>query len=190
MQHALNKTCGGGQEARLSSCAPSLFPGPFSPYWPHLHSPAPTSHTFPGPTYTPPKNPAGTGKTLLAKAIAGEAGVPFFSISGSEFVEMFVGVGASRVRDLFKKAKENAPCLVFVDEIDAVGRSRGTGGFQGVGRFWPGFRAWGWCGGRGFSPHMRLMHTRTRTGCEGVWVLTSVVCMLPHDVVVRRHWWW
>jgi len=69
----------------------------------------------------------GTGKTLLAKAIAGEAGVPFFSISGSEFVEMFVGVGASRVRDLFKKAKENAPCIVFVDEIDAVGRSRGTG---------------------------------------------------------------
>jgi len=69
----------------------------------------------------------GTGKTLLAKAIAGEAGVPFFSISGSEFVEMFVGVGASRVRDLFKKAKENAPCLVFIDEIDAVGRMRGTG---------------------------------------------------------------
>lgn len=71
--------------------------------------------------------PPGTGKTLLAKAIAGEAGVPFFSISGSEFVEMFVGVGASRVRDLFKKAKENAPCIVFVDEIDAVGRQRGTG---------------------------------------------------------------
>ncbi|MCL1465032.1 ATP-dependent zinc metalloprotease FtsH [Argonema galeatum] len=69
----------------------------------------------------------GTGKTMLAKAIAGEAGVPFFSISGSEFVEMFVGVGASRVRDLFKKAKENAPCLVFIDEIDAVGRQRGTG---------------------------------------------------------------
>ena len=69
----------------------------------------------------------GTGKTLLAKAIAGEAAVPFFSISGSEFVEMFVGVGASRVRDLFKKAKENAPCLVFIDEIDAVGRQRGTG---------------------------------------------------------------
>ncbi|MDJ0599456.1 MAG: ATP-dependent zinc metalloprotease FtsH [Crocosphaera sp.] len=71
--------------------------------------------------------PPGTGKTLLAKAIAGEAGVPFFSISGSEFVEMFVGVGASRVRDLFKKAKENAPCLIFIDEIDAVGRQRGVG---------------------------------------------------------------
>ncbi|WP_422110779.1 ATP-dependent zinc metalloprotease FtsH [Candidatus Synechococcus calcipolaris] len=71
--------------------------------------------------------PPGTGKTLLAKAIAGEAGVPFFSISGSEFVEMFVGVGASRVRDLFKKAKESAPCLVFIDEIDAVGRQRGAG---------------------------------------------------------------
>ena len=71
--------------------------------------------------------PPGTGKTLLAKAIAGEAGVPFFSISGSEVVEMFVGVGASRVRDLFKKAKENSPCIVFVDEIDAVGRQRGAG---------------------------------------------------------------
>ncbi|MEL7315404.1 MAG: ATP-dependent zinc metalloprotease FtsH2 [Cyanobacteria bacterium J06559_3] len=71
--------------------------------------------------------PPGTGKTLLAKAIAGEAAVPFFSISGSEFVEMFVGVGASRVRDLFKKAKENAPCIVFIDEIDAVGRQRGAG---------------------------------------------------------------
>lgn len=69
----------------------------------------------------------GTGKTLLAKAVSGEAGVPFYSISGSEFVEMFVGVGASRVRDLFKKAKENAPCLVFIDEIDAVGRKRGAG---------------------------------------------------------------
>ncbi|MEL6928794.1 MAG: ATP-dependent zinc metalloprotease FtsH2 [Cyanobacteria bacterium J06600_6] len=71
--------------------------------------------------------PPGTGKTLLAKAIAGEAAVPFFSISGSEFVEMFVGVGASRVRDLFKKAKENAPCLIFIEEIDAVGRQRGAG---------------------------------------------------------------
>jgi len=71
--------------------------------------------------------PPGTGKTLLAKAIAGEASVPFFSMSGSEFVEMFVGVGASRVRDLFKKAKDNAPCLIFIDEIDAVGRQRGAG---------------------------------------------------------------
>ena len=71
--------------------------------------------------------PPGTGKTLLAKAIAGEAGVPFFSISGSDFVEMFVGVGASRVRDLFEEAKKNAPCIVFIDEIDAVARKRGTG---------------------------------------------------------------
>jgi cell division protease FtsH len=71
--------------------------------------------------------PPGTGKTLLSKAVAGEAGVPFFSISGSEFVEMFVGVGASRVRDLFEQAKKNAPCIVFVDEIDAVGRQRGAG---------------------------------------------------------------
>ena len=71
--------------------------------------------------------PPGTGKTLLAKAIAGEAGVPFFSISGSDFVEMFVGVGASRVRDLFQEAKKNSPCIVFIDEIDAVGRQRGAG---------------------------------------------------------------
>src|SRR5437867_7514147 len=71
--------------------------------------------------------PPGTGKTLLARAVAGEAGVPFYSISGSEFIQMFVGVGASRVRDMFKTAKENAPCLLFVDEIDAVGRMRGAG---------------------------------------------------------------
>ena len=71
--------------------------------------------------------PPGTGKTLLARAVAGEAGVPFFSISGSDFVEMFVGVGASRVRDLFDKAKKNHPCIIFIDEIDAVGRQRGAG---------------------------------------------------------------
>ncbi|MCB0581847.1 MAG: ATP-dependent zinc metalloprotease FtsH [Phaeodactylibacter sp.] len=75
--------------------------------------------------------PPGTGKTLLAKAVAGEAGVPFFSISGSDFVEMFVGVGASRVRDLFKQAREKAPCIVFIDEIDAIGRARGRNSFQG-----------------------------------------------------------
>ena len=71
--------------------------------------------------------PPGTGKTLLAKAVAGEAGVPFFTISGSDFVEMFVGVGASRVRDMFEDAKKNAPCIIFIDEIDAVARRRGTG---------------------------------------------------------------
>jgi cell division protease FtsH len=71
--------------------------------------------------------PPGTGKTLLARAIAGEAGVPFFTISGSDFVEMFVGVGASRVRDMFEQAKKSAPCIVFIDEIDAVGRHRGAG---------------------------------------------------------------
>ena len=71
--------------------------------------------------------PPGTGKTLLARAIAGEANVPFFTISGSDFVEMFVGVGASRVRDMFEQAKKNAPCIIFIDEIDAVGRSRGAG---------------------------------------------------------------
>ncbi|KAA1446820.1 AAA family ATPase, partial [Escherichia coli] len=71
--------------------------------------------------------PPGTGKTLLAKAIAGEAKVPFFTISGSDFVEMFVGVGASRVRDMFEQAKKAAPCIIFIDEIDAVGRQRGAG---------------------------------------------------------------
>ena len=71
--------------------------------------------------------PPGTGKTLIARAVAGEANVPFFTISGSDFVEMFVGVGASRVRDMFEQAKKNAPCIIFIDEIDAVGRSRGAG---------------------------------------------------------------
>jgi cell division protease FtsH len=74
----------------------------------------------------------GTGKTLLAKAVAGEAGVPFFSLSGSDFVEMFVGVGAARVRDLFKQAKEKAPCIIFIDEVDAIGRSRGRGSMPGA----------------------------------------------------------
>lgn len=72
--------------------------------------------------------PPGTGKTMLAKACAGESGVPFFSVSGSDFVEMFVGVGASRVRDLFKQAKEKAPCIIFIDEIDAVGKKRDASG--------------------------------------------------------------
>ena len=75
--------------------------------------------------------PAGTGKTLLARAVAGEAGVPFFSISGSDFVEMFVGVGAARVRDLFDQARKAKPCLIFIDELDAMGRARGIGPFGG-----------------------------------------------------------
>jgi cell division protease FtsH len=76
--------------------------------------------------------PPGTGKTLLARAVAGEAGVAFFSISGSEFVEMFVGVGAARVRDLFEQARRTAPCIIFIDELDALGRSRMPGAFGGV----------------------------------------------------------
>ena len=78
------------------------------------------------------EGPPGTGKTLLARAVAGEAGVPFISTSGSEFVEMFVGVGASRIRSMFGDAKKNAPCIIFIDEIDAIGRQRASGGgFQG-----------------------------------------------------------
>merc|ERR1719393_506260 len=77
--------------------------------------------------------PPGTGKTLLAKAVAGEADCPFFSMSGSDFIEMFVGVGPSRVRDLFKQAREKAPSIIFIDEIDAIGRKRGRGGFSGGG---------------------------------------------------------
>ena len=75
--------------------------------------------------------PPGTGKTLLARAVAGEAKVPFFSLSGSDFVEMFVGVGASRVRDLFKQAKDKSPAIIFIDEIDAIGRARGKNNFTG-----------------------------------------------------------
>src|SRR5690606_7809882 len=75
--------------------------------------------------------PPGTGKTLLARAVAGEAGVPFFSISGSEFVEMFVGVGAARVRDLFTQARAKAPCIIFIDELDALGRARGVSSIAG-----------------------------------------------------------
>ena len=75
--------------------------------------------------------PPGTGKTLLAKAVAGESGVPFFSLSGSKFVEMFVGLGAARVRDLFVQAKEKAPCIIFIDELNALGKARGIGTFGG-----------------------------------------------------------
>merc|ERR1712195_28619 len=75
--------------------------------------------------------PPGTGKTLLAKAMAGESGVPFLSMNGSDFIEMFVGVGPARVRDLFEQARKSAPCILFIDEIDAIGRARGSGGFSG-----------------------------------------------------------
>src|SRR5581483_4557687 len=76
--------------------------------------------------------PPGTGKTLLARAVAGEAAVPFFSINGSEFVELFVGVGAARVRDLFEQARQHAPCIIFIDELDALGRARGAAAFTGA----------------------------------------------------------
>ena len=86
--------------------------------------------------------PPGTGKTLLAKAVAGEANVPFFAISGSEFIPMFVGVGASRVRDMFKTAKEHSPCVIFIDEIDAVGRMRGAGYGGGSDEIWLMWDKW------------------------------------------------
>ena len=108
--------------------------------------------------------PPGTGKTLLAKAIAGEAGVPFFSLAGSEFVEMFVGVGASRVRDLFKRAKENAPCLIFIDEIDAVGRQRGAGLGGGRSGEVAGFSVGGCAGGGIGGEGGEIIG---RSGCNG-----------------------
>ena len=95
------------------------------------------------------EGPPGTGKTLLARAVAGEAGVPFISTSGSEFVEMFVGVGASRIRSMFGDAKKNAPCIIFIDEIDAIGRQRASGG--------------GFQGGAG-EPALHDLHRRDRRG--------------------------
>ena len=103
-----------------------VFDRPLSYSKQRIYAPSPIK-LLPPPILTPQVGPPGTGKTLLAKAVAGEAGVPFFSCAASEFVELFVGVGASRVRDLFEKAKAKAPCIIFIDEIDAVGRQRGSG---------------------------------------------------------------
>ena len=122
---ACARACAQGQKRAAAAAAlcrwrlrsTILFPQPTRS---HPHAPPP-------PTKNPPNTQTGTGKTLLAKAVAGEAGTPFFSCAASEFVELFVGVGASRVRDLFEKAKAKAPCIIFIDEIDAVGRQRGAG---------------------------------------------------------------
>ena len=113
---------------RVRACSQNSPPSP----------PRPLTHRFTAlgakiPTGALLVGPPGTGKTLLAKATAGEAGVPFFSMSGSDFVEMFVGVGPSRVRDLFEKARAASPSIIFIDEIDAVARKRGAGKFSGGG---------------------------------------------------------
>ncbi len=127
--------CAGAGSRTAGCCPPALLPAP-EPQEPAFTSSSSTTTRL-------------ALTTATASRPAGEAGVPFFSISGSEFVEMFVGVGASRVRDLFKKAKENAPCLIFVDEIDAVGRARGTGA--------PPLLLPGWTGLRGI-PRARWQH--------------------------------